>query len=271
MIILVTITESNLQTPMYLFLTNLSFIDILYSSTVVPRMLKDLLSKTKTILFEECIGLMYFGLSMGTIECILLPIMAYDRYIAICHPLHYTTIMKRSVCIRLAAGTWICGFFLSSFLIAFIISLPFCNYNEINHFSCEPSQVVILACTDLFMIKTVIFVIGILNLMTPIICILVSYVKIIITMLNMTYSTRLRKMFSTCGSHLIVVTLFYSMAIATYMKPMSIHSWKNDKMIAIVYTVITPMINPLIYTLRNKDFKIAFNNMKKRIMLSLQN
>ncbi|KAM4626881.1 olfactory receptor 10A7-like [Discoglossus pictus] len=268
LIILVTLTEKCLQTPMYFFLTNLSFIDICYSSTIVPRMLKDLVSQKKTILFGECLGQMYIGLSLAYCECILLPIMAYDRYVAICYPLHYTTIMNKSTCMRLAAFTWICGFLLSIFLVAFIFNLPMCDHNEINHFLCEPPKVLVLVCTDLLIIEYGIFITCIAVLMIPITFILVSYIKIIVTILKMSSTAGRKKTFSTCASHITVVTLFYGMVMVTYVKPASVYSQDEDKIIAIIYTVITPMLNPLIYTLRNKEVKTSMKDMlNKKMML----
>ncbi|KAM4697819.1 olfactory receptor 5V1-like [Rhinophrynus dorsalis] len=264
LIILITFADKKLQTPMYLFLTNLSLIDICYSTAIIPRMLKDLLSSKKVILYGECVAQMYISLSLASAECILLAIMAYDRYLAICYPLHYTTTMNRYVCIKIAAGTWICGFLLTIFLVAFIFNLPMCENNIVNHFLCEPPEVLLLACTDLLKMEYVIFVIGTIIIMIPITFIPLSYIKIIITILKMTSSAGQRKTFSTCASHIMVVTLFYGMAMITYMKPISKYSPENDKMIAIVYTVITPMLNPLIYTLRNKEVKSALINIRNR-------
>ncbi|KAM4626927.1 olfactory receptor 13F1-like [Discoglossus pictus] len=237
LIILITITENSLQTPMYFFLTNLSLIDISYSSTFGPRMLKDLISSRKTILFGECAVQMYIGLSLAYTEFILLPIMAYDRYIAICYPLHYTIIMKRSVCKRLASGAWICGFILPICLVIFIFNLSLCGNNKINHFLCEPPEMLVLACTDLFIIENVIYFLGMIILVTPITCVLVSYAKIIATILKISSSSGRRKTFSTCASHMIVVTLFYGMIMGTYMKPTSVHLPEQDKMMAVVYIV----------------------------------
>ncbi|XP_053568934.1 olfactory receptor 1013-like [Bombina bombina] len=267
LIILVTITENSLQTPMYFFLTNLSFIDISYSSAIVPRMLKDLLSLRKTISFGQCAGQMYIGASLAYTEFILLPIMAYDRYIAICYPLYYTTIMNRIVCVRIVFITWVGGFVLPIFLITFVFRLPMCDRNEINHFVCELPEVIVLACTDLFTIQYSIFVLGTMLVMIPVTFILISYMKIIATILKMTSAAGRRKTFSTCASHIIVVTLFYSTIAATYIKPTSIYSQEEDKMIAVVYTVLTPMLNPLIYTLRNKEVKAAFTNIRKKLYI----
>ncbi|KAM4626882.1 olfactory receptor 5V1-like [Discoglossus pictus] len=266
LIIIVTLTENNLQTPMYFFLTNLSLIDISYSSTIVPRMLKDLLSSKKNILYRECVVQMYFGVSLAYTEFILLPIMAYDRYIAICYPLHYTTIMNRSVCIKISFSTWICGFVLSTILVSFVFSLPLCDRNEINHYICEPPEIVVLACTDLFIIQNAIIILSIIFLMIPITFILLSYIKIIATILKISSAAGRRKTFSTCTSHMIVVTLFYGMIMISYIKPASVYSRDEDKLIAVIYTIVTPMLNPLIYTLRNKEVKAALTSIGKKKM-----
>ncbi|XP_053327953.1 olfactory receptor 1019-like [Spea bombifrons] len=257
LIIIITVTASNLQTPMYFFLANLSFLDICYSSTVVPRMLKDMLSTTKTISYAECVMQMYIVLSLGECECILLAIIAYDRYIAICYPLHYTTIISRSVCIRTATGTYICGFILSYASVEFTWNVGVCGSNKINHFQCEVPEILALGCGNIIMIELLIFVVGVIVLMIPIAFIIVSYFKIILAVLKITSSAGQRKALSTCGSHILVVTLFYGSAMATYMKPRSQSSPNTDKMFAILYTVVTPMLNPLIYTLRNKEVKAA--------------
>ncbi|XP_075464533.1 olfactory receptor 10A7-like [Ascaphus truei] len=256
LIIVLTITDTSLQTPMYFFLTNLSFLDICYSSTTVPRMLKDLLSVKKTISFVDCAAQMYISLSLGVTECILLAIMSYDRYIAICYPLHYTTIMNRSGCMRIAVGTWVSGFFISILHVAFTLNLPLCGHNVINHFLCEVPGILSLGCTDTFINEIVIFTLGVIVLMIPVSFIFISYCRIIVILLKMTSSGR-KKAFSTCVSHMMVVTLFYSTAMSMYMKPRSNYSPERDKMVAIFYTIITPMLNPLIYTLRNREVNSA--------------
>ncbi|XP_053327952.1 olfactory receptor 2D2-like [Spea bombifrons] len=262
LIIFLTITNASLHKPMYFFLTNLSFLDICYSSSTVPRMLKDLMSAKKTISFTECTIQMYISFSLGEIECILLAIMAYDRYIAICYPLHYSTIINWSTCIKMAAGVWICGFLLSIFHVALTLNGVLCENNEINHFVCEIPEILSLQCENLFLIELTIFLVGAIILMTPVTLIGVSYAKIILTILKMTSSAGQRKAFSTCGSHMIVVIIYYGSCMASYMKPRSHSSPGTDKMIAIFYLIVTPMLNPLIYSLRNKDIKVAMKNLR---------
>ncbi|XP_053327954.1 putative olfactory receptor 2B8 [Spea bombifrons] len=264
LIILLTTREKSLQTPMYFFLTNLSVMDVWVSSTIIPRMLNDLTSVKKTISYTECITQMYVSLSLGKCECILLAIMAYDRYIAICYPLHYNEVINRPVCIRLAAGTWICGFLLSIPHIALTLSVNLCGHNEINHFLCEVPEFLSMGCENITIAEFVIFIVGVIILIIPVIVISLSYVQIILSILKIASFTGQQKAFSTCGSHMIVVTLFYGSAMAAYMKPRSYSSPDTDKMITIFYFIITPMLNPMIYTLRNKEVKSALKKFRHK-------
>ncbi|KAM8934155.1 putative olfactory receptor 2B8 [Pelodytes ibericus] len=257
LIFMVILIDNGLHTPMYFFLSSLSFLDICYSSSIVPRMLKDMLSFKKSISYEECAVQMYISLSLGETECILLAVMAYDRYIAICYPLHYTNIINRPVCIKVVACTWMCGFLLSISHVTLTWNVGICGPSEINHFLCEVPEILALGCANVAIIEIVIFAVGVIILMIPITFIILSYVRIVIAILKIASATGRKKAFSTCGSHMLVVTLFYGSAMATYMKPRSLSSPKTDKMLALVYTVVTPMFNPLIYTLRNKEVKAA--------------
>ncbi|XP_053327950.1 olfactory receptor 5V1-like [Spea bombifrons] len=266
---MVSITDSSLQTPMYFFITNLSFLDICYSTTAVPRMLKDNLSVKKTISYAECVAQIYVGLFLGQSECILLAVMAYDRYIAICYPLHYTVIISRSVCIKAAACTWICGILLSTSLVVPTCNVGFCSPNEINHFVCEVPEVLALGCGNTAIVEFVIFAVGVIVLMIPITFIILSYIRIILAILKITSFVGRLKVFSTCGSHILVVTLFYGSAIATYMKPRSKSSTNVDKILAVFYGIVTPLFNPLIYTLRNEEVKTALKKIRIGKILSI--
>ncbi|XP_053568996.1 olfactory receptor 2D2-like [Bombina bombina] len=268
LIISVSIMDKSLQTPMYFFLINLSFIDICFSSTVVPRMLRDLLSAKKTILFQECAAQMYISLSSGVAECILLATMAYDRYVAICFPLHYMSIINRSACIRIVAGSWICGFLLSISHVVLTMNVNFCGNNQIKHFVCEVPEVLALACGDVSVIELVIFLAGVLVLMIPVTFIIISYIRIISAIIKITTSAGKKKALSTCGSHIMVVTLFYGSAMAVYMKPKS-KSSDSDIMITVCYVILTPMLNPLIYSLRNKEFRTALQKARNLKILYL--
>ncbi|XP_040214409.1 putative olfactory receptor 2B3 [Rana temporaria] len=270
LIITVTTTDRCLQTPMYFFLTNLSFMDICVSTTSVPRMLKDLLAEKKTISYAECVAQMYISLSLGECECILLAVMAYDRYIAICYPLHYTTVINRLVCIRIALGTWICGFLLSVCHVILTLNINLCGQNEINHFLCEVPEVLSLGCEDIVIVEYVIFIVGVLILIIPVTFICLSYIRIILNILKITSVAGQKKAFSTCGSHMIVVTMFYGSAMAVYMKSRSTSSADMDKMITVFYFIITPMLNPLIYTLRNKEVKSALRKFGNNNLFSAE-
>ncbi|XP_063788376.1 olfactory receptor 5AR1-like [Pseudophryne corroboree] len=263
-IITLILSDVSLHTPMYFFLCNLSFVDLCYSSSTVPRMLKDLMSVKKTISYAECAAQMYISLSLGENECILLAVMAYDRYVAICYPLHYTTIMSKMVCVRLSISTWICGFLLSISHVSLTLSVDLCGNNEINHFLCEVPEILSLACENILFIEFIIFVVGVIILMTPVTFIVISYVQIIVSILKIASSAGQQKAFSTCGSHMMVVTMFYGSAMAAYMKPRSSSLPGTDKLIAIFYFIVTPMLNPMIYTLRNNDVKSAFLKCRKR-------
>lgn len=258
-IIIITIIqiEPRLQTPMYFFLTNLSFLDICYISTNVPQMLSNMMGRKKTIPFSSCATQMYFSLSFGTIECVLLGVMAYDRYVAICHPLHYTVMMDRSTCVRLAAVSWSSSFLSSMVINVLTLSLPYCGPNVLNHFFCEVPSILRLACTDTSFIEMVVFIFSIIIVFIPFLLIVVSYARILLSVLRMQSASGRHKALSTCASHLTVVALFYGTAIFMYMRPQSKSSRAGGKIIAVFYTVITPMLNPLIYSLRNQDVKGA--------------
>lgn len=257
-IIIITIIqiEPRLQTPMYFFLTNLSFLDICYTSTNVPQMLSNVMGK-KTIPFSSCATQMYFSLSFGMIECVLLGVMAYDRYVAICHPLHYTIIMNQSICVQLAAISWSSSFLSSMVINILTLSLPYCGPNVLNHFFCEVPSILRLACTDTSFTELVVFIFSIIIVFIPFLLIVVSYARILLSVLRIRSASGRHKALSTCASHLTVVALFYGTAIFMYMRPQSKSTRAGGKIIAVFYTVITPMLNPLIYSLRNQDVKGA--------------
>ncbi|XP_068089281.1 putative olfactory receptor 2B8 [Hyperolius riggenbachi] len=256
-IIIATIMDSRLHTPMYFFLRNLSFVDICYSSSTIPRMLRDLLSTSKAISYEECVSQMYISLGLGITECILLAVMAYDRYIAICFPLHYCTIISPSTCIKIAIGTWICGFLSSVVQFVLTLSVDLCGRNKINHFMCEIPEILSLGCGNVKVVEFVLFVVAVFILIIPVSFIIISYIKIIRAILKISTVAGQKKAFSTCGSHVIVVTVFYGSAMAAYMKSQSESSSDANKHFAIFYIIVTPLLNPLVYTLRNKEVNSA--------------
>ncbi|XP_018421442.1 PREDICTED: olfactory receptor 1019-like [Nanorana parkeri] len=262
--IILIVTDTSLHTPMYFYLSNLSFLDLCYSTSILPRMLRDLMSVKKTISYAECATQMYMSLSLGETECILLAIMAYDRYVAICYPLHYTTIMSKMVCVRIAASAWLCGFLLSISHVTLTLNVNLCGNNVINHFVCEVPEILSLSCENIIFVEFIIFVVGVVILLTPVTFIVVSYIKIILSIIKIASSGGRRKAFSTCGSHMIVVTIFYGSAMAAYMKPRSSSVPGTNKVIAIFYEIVPPMLNPVIYSLRNNDVKVAFLKFKNR-------
>ncbi|KAM3924732.1 putative olfactory receptor 2B8 [Leptodactylus fuscus] len=265
-IILISKLSSRLHTPMYFFLSHLSFLDICHTSIIVPVMLIHLLSERKTLSFNGCVSQMFIHLSLGGTECYLLLAMAYDRYVAICCPLHYTNIMHPILCNKMAAGSWVGGILNSIVHTVLALQLPFCGPNVLNHFFCEVPSVLELACADTSLNKTVIFFFAIFVVMGPFFLILITYGYIISSILKISTSVGRRKAFSTCASHITVVSLFYGTIIFMYMRPGSTHVANQDKMAALFYSVIAPMLNPLIYTLRNKDVIGAFKDIRlKRI------
>ncbi|KAM9311401.1 olfactory receptor-like protein OLF3 [Gastrophryne carolinensis] len=270
LIILATFVDSKLKTPMYFFLKNLSLLDILYSSSIILRMLRDLLAVKKVILFEECVAQMYISLGLGGTECILLAVLAYDRYIAICYPLRYTTIIDKAACIKIAAATWIGGFTLTIAQTVLTWNVDLCGHNVINHFFCEGPEILSLGCGNVKVVEFVILVVGFIAFIAPISFITMTYINIIRAIFKISSSAGRKKTFSTCASHIVVVTMFYGLAAATYMKPRSKSSPNMDKLFAIFYTLITPMLNPLAYTLRNKEVISALIRLKSRIYCFLK-
>ncbi|NP_001378366.1 olfactory receptor 2D3-like [Equus przewalskii] len=257
LIIVLTHIDSRLHTPMYFFLRNLSFADLCFSTTTVPQVLVHFLAKRKTISFAGCSIQLVVLLLVGGTEGALLAVMSYDRYVAVCKPLHYSTIMTHWVCVQLAIGSWAIGALGSLVDTIFTLHLPYRGNNVINHFFCEPPALLKLASADTYSTEMAIFVMGVLILLTPVSLILVSYWNIISTVIQMQSGESRLKVFSTCGSHLIVVVLFYGSGIFAYMRPYSKIMNERDKMISVFYSAVTPMLNPIIYSLRNKDVKCA--------------
>ncbi|XP_063283567.1 olfactory receptor 8H1-like [Pelobates fuscus] len=259
-IILIIQLDIRLHSPMYFFLTNLSFLDLCYSSVTVPKLIDILLSGNQKISFYGCIAQMYFFHVLGSSEMFLLASMAYDRYVAICNPLRYPIIMRKEVSLQLGAGSWIGGFAHSTFHTAFLLRLSFCGLNNMDNFFCDATPLIKLACSDTTIDEIMLIVTpGILGPLCFLL-ILVSYHNIVISILKINSAEGRSKTFSTCASHLIVVSIFYGTAIIVYIQPMSVYSSAN-RFITVFYAIITPMLNPMIYTLRNKDVKRALQKL----------
>ncbi|XP_005380570.1 PREDICTED: olfactory receptor 2D2 [Chinchilla lanigera] len=257
--------DSQLHTPMYFFLCNLSLADLCFSTNIVPQALVHLLSRKKSISFTRCAAQLFLFLIFGCTQCVLLAVMSFDRYVAICNPLHYPSIMTWRVCIQLATGSWTSGILVSVVDTTFTLRLPYRGSNSIAHFFCEAPALLILASTDTHTSEMAIFLMGVVILLIPVSLILVSYGYIIETVVKMKSAAGRLKAFSTCGSHLMVVILFYGSAIITYMTPKS--SKQQEKLVSVFYAVVTPMLNPLIYSLRNKDVKGALRKVAMRNFL----
>ncbi|XP_039719393.1 olfactory receptor 2D3-like [Pteropus medius] len=258
LIIVLIHTDSRLHTPMYFFLKNLSFTDLCFSTTIVPQMLFHLLVMRKTISFAGCSIQMIFFLVAGATESSLLAVMSYDRYVAVCKPLHYSTIMTQRVCVQLTIGSWASGTLVSLVDTTFTLCLSYHGQNIINHYFCEPPALLKLASEETYKAEMAIFTMGVVILLGPLSVILFSYWNIICTVIQVQSGEGRFKIFSTCGSHFIVVVFFYGSTIFTYMRPISKKMNEGDKVISVFYSVITSMMNPFIYSLRNKDVKEAF-------------
>ncbi|KAF0885254.1 OR2S1 protein, partial [Crocuta crocuta] len=262
-LILLTLLDPRLHTPMYFFLGNLSFLDICYTTSFIPSVLIHFLSRKKTISFTRCVVQMSVSYTMACTECVLLAVMAYDRYVAICNPLRYPVIMSKALCIQMAALSWGLGFLNSLTKTILAIRLPFCGKNVINHFVCEILAFVKLACADITSIEIAIMVGNVIFLFIPLLFICISYIFILSTVLKMNSAEGRKKAFSTCSAHLTVVTMFYGTILFIYTKPKSKDS-AFDKLIALFYGVVTPMLNPIIYSLRNTEVLGAMRKLMSR-------
>ena len=256
-IIALSYLDPRLHTPMYFFLSNLSFLDMCYTTSIVPQFLFNLSGEDKSISFGGCIVQMCISLALGGTECILLGVMAFDRYAAVCRPLHYTVIMHPRLCALMASASWVTGFANSFLQTVLVFLLPRCGRNKLAHFFCEIPPFLKLACVDTTMNVYMTFFGIVITLLTPVSLIMFSYGRIVRAVLRIKSTTGRRKAFGTCGSHFTVVSLFFGTAIYVYTQPSSSDSQDQDKFMSLFYTVIIPMTNPLIYTLRNRDVKGA--------------
>uniref|UniRef100_A0A8I3P4L8 Olfactory receptor n=1 Tax=Canis lupus familiaris TaxID=9615 RepID=A0A8I3P4L8_CANLF len=257
MVVLILL-DSCLHTPMYFFLSNLSLVDFGYSTAVTPKVMAGLLRGDQVISYNACAAQMFFFAAFATVESYLLALMAYDRYVAVCKPLHYTTTMTTGVCARLAIGSYMSGFLNASVDVGDTFHLSFCNSNVIHHFFCDIPAVMALSCSNRHVSELVLVFVATFNVLFTLLVILNSYLFIFIAILGMHSAEGQKKAFSTCASHLTTVSIFYGTIIFMYLQPTSSHSMDTDKMASIFYTMVIPMLNPLIYSLRNKEVKSAF-------------
>uniref|UniRef100_A0A452RNM5 Olfactory receptor n=1 Tax=Ursus americanus TaxID=9643 RepID=A0A452RNM5_URSAM len=253
--------DPHLQTPMYFFLSNLSFLDLCYTTSTVPQLLVHLGGEDKSISFGGCVAQLFISLGLGCTECILLGVMAFDRYAAICRPLHYTVVMHPRLCALMASASWVIGFANSSLQTVLIFIVPRCGRNKIDHFLCEIPPLLKLACVDTTVYESEMFFVSVMILLIPVALITFSYGRVVRAVLRIKSSAGQRKAFGTCGSHITVVSLFYGTAIYAYLQPSNNYSQDHGKFVSLFYTIVTPMVNPVIYTLRNKDVTGAMRKM----------
>ncbi|XP_038597784.1 olfactory receptor 7A10-like [Tachyglossus aculeatus] len=264
LIVLAIGSDPHLHTPMYFFLTNLSLADICLLFTTVPTMLVNIQTHSKSITYAGCLAQMYFFILFGCMDHFLLTGMAYDRYVAMCHPLHYTTIMSPWLCALMVAGSWSVSILQALIHTLLVVPLSFCAENEIHHFFCELNQVLKLSYTDTLINDTVVLIMAVVLYGVPFTGLLFSYCHIVSTILRIPSARGRGKAFSTCGSHLSVVSLFYGTGFGVYFSPTSTHSSQKGSKASVMYTVVTPLPNPFIYSLRNKDMKWALKKVFSR-------
>ncbi|XP_006877140.1 PREDICTED: olfactory receptor 2T33-like [Chrysochloris asiatica] len=257
LMILLIHRDHRLHTPMYILLSQLSLMDVMLVLTIVPKMASGFLTGKRSISPEGCGLQIFVSLTLGGGESFLLAAMSYDRYVAVCYPLRYPNLMNWQRCLQMTIGSWFMGAADGLMQAAATLSFPFCNAHEINHFFCEAPMLVRLACTDTSVFENVMYICCVLMLLIPFSLILTSYSLILSTVLHMRSTEARKKAFATCSSHLSVVGLFYGAAIFIYMRPKSYRSAKHDKVVSALYTIFTPVLNPLIYSLRNNEVKGA--------------
>ncbi|XP_057556155.1 olfactory receptor 2W1-like [Hippopotamus amphibius kiboko] len=262
-IILASLLDSHLHTPMYFFLRNLSFLDLCFTTSIVPQMLVNLWGPDKTISYVGCVIQLYVYMWLGSTECLLLAVMSYDRFTAICKPLHYLLIMNPHLCLKMIIIVWSISLANSVVLCTLTLNLPRCGNNILDHFLCELPAMVKIACIDTTATELSVFALGIVIVLTPLILILISYGYIAKAVLRMKSKAGQRKAGNTCGSHLTVVSIFYGAIIYLYLQPGNSASKDQGKFLTLFYTIITPSLNPLIYTLRNKDMKDALKKLMR--------
>ncbi|ERE70024.1 olfactory receptor 8J3 [Cricetulus griseus] len=256
-IITLTTVDSRLQTPMYFFLRHLAVINFGNSTVIAPKMLINFLVTKKTTLYYECATQLGGFLVFIVAEIFMLAVMAYDRYVAICNPLLYMVVVSRHVCLLLVSITYFYGFCTAIVVSSCVFSVSYCSSNKINHFYCDNVPLLALSCSDTYLPETVVFISAATNLFFSMSIVLVSYFNIVLSILRIRSTEGRKKAFSTCASHMMAVTVFYGTLLFMYLQPQTNHSLDTDKMASVFYTLVIPMLNPMIYSLRNKDVKAA--------------
>ncbi|XP_023443140.2 olfactory receptor 6C4-like [Dasypus novemcinctus] len=269
-IITLTLLDYRLQTPMYFFLRNFSLLEISFTSACLPKMLVNIGTGDKTISFAGCFTQYFFVILLGATEFYLLAAMSYDRYVAICRPLHYTAVMSRRLCIQLVLCCWFCGFLVVFVPHVMTLQLPFCASNIINHYCCDYTILLHLACSDTRFIEVIAFALAVVTLIFTLALVILSYTFIIRTILRIPSAQQRKKAFSTCSSHMIVVSLSYGSCIFMYINPSGKDAATINKGVAVLNTSVAPLLNPFIYTLRNKQVKTAFKDVFGAVKGSIQ-
>nr|XP_028558767.1 olfactory receptor 10A7-like [Podarcis muralis] len=267
LIVFLVMAVQHLHTPMYFFLGNLSFLESCYSSTILPKMLTVLLTGERTISIKACFTQFFIFSCLGGSECYLLSVMSYDRYLAVCRPLHYATLMNSRLCLQLAAGSWVSGLVVGTGITVRVSQLSFCGPNIIDHYFCDViPDIKQISCTDTYLVELSAFIFVCIFTLPPFVLTMASYAYIIATILKIPSTTGRQKAFSTCSSHLTVVALFYGTLMLVYMLPGSRKLRYTKKIFSLFYTVLTPMVNPLIYSLRNKEVKEALQRVIRKFI-----
>ncbi|XP_051499849.1 olfactory receptor 1020-like [Apus apus] len=270
LIVVLVGADWHLHTPMYFFLGHFSSVEICYTSTILPRLLASFLTGDRTISAQGCMTqFFFFGCFAGT-ECYLLATMSYDRYLAICQPLHYASLMSRRVCLQLVAGAWLAGLLMSAIVTGQLSKLQFCGPHAIDHFFCDFAPLLELACSDTRVLRLVTLLICFLDVVFPFVFTLASYICIIAAILRIPTSMGRQKAFSTCSSHLTVVTVFYGILIVVYMLPRTASLRQLNKVLSFFYTILTPLVNPLLYSLRNREVKVALGNALRKTVTCIK-
>ncbi|XP_043762849.1 olfactory receptor 2W1-like [Cervus elaphus] len=267
-IILLSFLDDHLQTPMYFFLRSLAILDLCYTTNIVPQMLVNIWGKDKRITFGGCAFQLFTDMVLCSVECILLAVMSYDRFSAVCKPLHYMTIMNSQLCQGLVGTAWVVGVINCMILSPYAMSLPRCGNHHLDHFFCEMSAMIKIACVDTTAMEVTTFAMCLIIVLAPLLLILVSYGFIAVAVLKIKSATGRQKAFGTCSSHLIVVSIFYGTVVYMYIQPGNSPNQNEGKLLSIFYSIVTPSMNPLIYTLRNKEFKGAIKRLigKKQVL-----